>query len=715
MSSEDTVSGLIERVTFFNEDTGFAVLRVKMNGRRDPVTVVGTLPSVSAGEWLTAQGRWVQARDFGRQFKADTLRSTPPTTREGIEKYLGSGLIKGIGPVYAKKLVEKFGDGVFGIIDSMSARLEEVDGIGTQRRRQIKAAWSEQKVVHEIMVFLHSHGVSTSRAVRIFKTYGEKAIETVRANPYALASDIDGIGFKTADQIAQRVGIAPDSIVRARAGLSHTLLAATGQGHCALPTSLLVEQSTELLGVSNTVVEGALENAIAEKEFVRESLAGESLVFLPALKHAEESVAARIRALAESPSNYPPIDTDRALAWWQDKTGCVLASSQQVAFRKALASRVLVITGGPGVGKTTLTNAILAILRAKQVRCLLAAPTGRAAQRMAETTGLEAQTIHRLLEVNTARGGFVRNAGNPLDCDLLLLDECSMIDVRLMHSVLSAIPSGGSLLLVGDADQLPSVGPGTVLRDLIASDVVPVVRLTDVFRQAAGSRIVTAAHQINRGELPPLDSDAESDFHFLDRENPEQIARTLLEVVRRASRKVNGEVQVLCPMNRGSLGVVQINRDLQEALNPPREGEPHVEKFGWDFRVGDRIIQTSNNYDKEVFNGDIGEVAEIDPFERELRARFDRRTVIYEFGELDEIALAYAITIHKSQGSEFPAVVIPLATQHYMMLQRNLLYTALTRARSLVVLVGQRKALEIAIRNDRTQHRYGGLLERLRS
>lgn len=714
IQSAQSISGLIERVSFHNEESGFAVLRVKVQGRRELITVVGKLPSVSAGEWLTAEGSWVQNREFGLQLQATLLKSAPPTTREGIEKYLGSGMIKGIGPVYAKKLVERFGDTVFDIIDNTSAQLEEVEGIGPSRRRRIKGAWAEQKVIRKIMVFLHSHGVSTSRAVRIFKTYGEEAIETVQANPYALARDIPGIGFKTADEIAQQIGIATDSLIRARAGLRHLLQAATTQGHCALPQKILRLECTTLLQISENIIESALAQALEESEFIQEEIADESLIFLPALKHAEETIARVMKRLAREKVNYPPIDLEKAIAWWQKRSGNDLAKSQQNALRRALTSRVVIITGGPGVGKTTLTKAILTIVRAKEVQCLLAAPTGRAAKRMTEATGLPAQTIHRLLEVDPARGGaFARNERSPLKTDLLVIDECSMIDVRLLASLLSALPREGSLILVGDADQLPSVGPGSVLNDLIASRILPVVHLTEVFRQAANSQIVTAAHAINQGNLPPLDGGRDSDFHFLEREDPDDISRTLVKSVQRAKVKAKGEVQVLSPMNRGALGVRQLNLQLQQTLNPERPGETPVEKFGWKFGPRDKVIQTSNNYDKEVFNGDIGTVIKIDPWEHEVIVQFDQREVIYDYGELDELSLAYATTVHKAQGSEYPAVIIPLSTQHYMMLQRNLLYTAITRGRSLVVVIGQRKALEIAVRNNETRRRYSGLLHRL--
>ncbi|MEI6780051.1 MAG: ATP-dependent RecD-like DNA helicase [Verrucomicrobiota bacterium] len=715
----ESLSGLIERVTFFNEENGFAVLKVKAKGHRDEVTVVGALPAANPGEWVTAEGRWVRDRDFGLQFRAETLNSTAPTTKEGIEKYLGGGMVKGIGPVYARKLVHKFGENIFDIIENYSARLEEVDGIGTQRRRLIKGAWAEQKIVREIMVFLHSQGVSTSRAVRIYKTYGEKAIEQVRSDPYALARDIHGIGFTTADRIAQNIGIPHDSILRASAGLDHVLLEATNQGHCALPLDLLKEEAGKLLSVDDKIVAAALDRSLGRQDLVLESIGGQEMIFLPSLKRAEENIARRIRELCAAPAGYPQIDLEKAVVWCQQKTGKELAPSQREALKQALTRRVLIITGGPGVGKTTLVNAILLILSAKKVRCQLCAPTGRAAKRLSETTGLEAKTIHRLLEVQAATGAFTRNEGRPLNCDLLVVDETSMVDVPLMSHLLRAIPAQGSLLLAGDVDQLPSVGPGLVLRHLIESGVVPVVRLTEVFRQAAGSRIITNAHRINQGLLPELLAlGADQDFYFVEREEPEQIANTLLDLVqRRIPNKFKldpiRDIQVLAPMNRGSLGIRELNVRLQAELNPARGDEPFVEKFGWHFRSRDKVIQTENDYDKEVFNGDIGQIVKIDPLEREVTVNFAPREVVYDFGELDEIALAYAITIHKAQGSEFPAVVIPLAMQHYLLLQRNLVYTGVTRGKQLVVLVGQKKALATAVRNNRTEQRFSGLLARL--
>jgi len=717
----ESLTGLIELVTFFNEESGFAVMKIKAKGHRELITVVGSLPSVNPGEWLTAEGGWVHDHQFGRQFKAEMLRSTPPTTREGIEKYLASGMVRGIGPKYAGKLVSKFGENIFDVIENYSARLEEVEGIGPERRRRIKAAWAEQKMVREIMVFLHSNGVSTSRAVRIYKTYGESAIETLRANPYVLAQDIRGIGFRTADKIAQKMGIPHDSLLRACAWLSHVLSEATGQGHCALPIQLLKEEAASLLSVPSTVLEAALERTLKERTAVLERIGQEELIFLPSLKTAEELIAARLGKLSSMPANYPPIDFPKALAWYEERTGQVLAATQSTALEKALSSRVLVITGGPGVGKTTLINAVLKILRAKKVQCQLCAPTGRAAKRLSQATGIAAKTIHRLLEVKPEGGGFLRNEANPLSCQLLVVDETSMVDVPLMSHLLRALPNSASLLLVGDVDQLPSVGPGVVLRDLIESQVVPVVRLTEIFRQAANSRIVTNAHRINQGLLPELsDLGSDSDFYFIERQEPERIIDTLVEVVKeripkRFSLDPIRDIQILSPMHRGLLGVRELNVRLQTELNPARSDQESVERFGWQFRVGDKVIQTVNDYDKSVFNGDIGQVRHIDSAEQQLSVGFEGREVTYEFGELDEISLAYAITIHKSQGSEFPAVVIPLATQQFMLLQRNLIYTGVTRGRKLVVLIGQTRALSLAVRNNRTENRFSGLLARLQN
>jgi exodeoxyribonuclease V alpha subunit len=716
----EEISGLIERVTFHNDDSGFCVLRVKVQGRRDDTTIVGSLPSVNAGEWLVAEGWWVRDKEHGLQFKATTMKTVPPTTVAGIERYLSSGLVKGIGPVLAKKLVERFGAEVLSVIENQVSELQSVDGIGPKRRERIAHAWQEAKQVREIMLFLHSHGVSTSRAVRIFKTYGAQAIEKVRENPYTLAKDIYGIGFATADQIALKVGIPRDSVNRARAGLDHVLLEATSDGHCALPLEKLKLAAVKLLEVPEAIVEHALSLMLTSGSLLLEEIADEPLIFMPHLRRAEQGIAARIRRLAEEQPLYPPVDFEKAVAWCEKRTGKTLAPSQREALKTVLTNRVVVITGGPGVGKTTLVNSILMILRAKNVKCLLCAPTGRAAKRLTETTAMDAKTIHRLLEIDPATGRFSKNEAHPLSCGLLIVDETSMVDVPLMHSLLRAVPNHAGLILVGDVDQLPSVGPGTVLHDLIESGVVPTVRLTEVFRQAANSQIITNAHRIRGGQMPDVHgTERDSDFHFVERDEPEKIVATLVKLVKERIPQRFGfdpirDIQVLCPMNRGSLGVRELNTALQQVLNPARAGEPVVERFGWRFQLRDKVIQTENDYDKDVFNGDIGTIDRIDPVEHEVTIRFDERKVKYDFGELDEVSLAYAVTIHKSQGSEFPAVVIPLATQHYMLLQRNLIYTGITRGKWLVVLIGQKKALGIAVRNDRPQRRYSGLLASLK-
>ena len=716
---DDALSGLVERVTFHNEETGFCILKVKVQGRKEPVAVLGSLPSVAPGEWITAQGTWEKDRDHGIQLKAHTLKTQPPTSLEGIEKYLGSGMIKGIGPVYATKLVKRFGDKVFDIIENQSKRLQEVEGIGRERRQRIKDAWAEQKVVRDIMLFLHAHGLGTNRAVRIYKSYGVEAIELIRADPYRLARDIHGIGFHSADSVAEKLGLQADSLLRARAALEHLLDQATTEGHCALPRRELLEGAIRLLEVEEEIVAQAFERQLKDERIISEKIEGEEMIFMPLLRDAEERIARQLRRLSAAKEPEPPIDVEKAIPWVEEKTGRKLSPSQHEALKIALRSRAVVITGGPGVGKTTLVQSLLKILTAKKLKCILAAPTGRAAQRMAEATGLEASTLHRLLEFQPARGGFQRNASNPLEGDVVVIDEVSMVDVPLMSRLLDALPRKARLILVGDADQLPSVGPGLVLGDIIRSGMIPVVHLKEIFRQAGDSRIISGAHSINRGEIPDIiEAPKDSDFVFIEREDPEECAATLVSMVRDRLPKHLGVdpiqgIQILSPMHRGSLGIKELNLRLQAALNPKSEYRDEYQAYGNLFRVGDKVIQTSNNYDKEVFNGDIGRIRSMDREEKQLVVRFGTREVIYEFNELDELELAYAITIHKSQGSEFPVVVIPLAMQQYLLLQRNLLYTGVTRGKRMVVLVGQKKALGMAVRNESTRHRHGGLLHRL--
>jgi len=712
---QEVLAGLVERVTFHSEESGFCVLRVKARGRRDLVTVVGHAASISAGEWITAGGEWVNDRTHGQQFKARFLRASAPTTAEGIGKYLASGMIRGIGPAYAGKLVGAFRDSVFEVIEARPERLREVPGIGPVRAGRIVAAWAEQKMVREIMVFLHQHGVGTSRSVRIFRTYGVNSITVMTDNPYRLARDIRGIGFKTADAIAQRLGIDKTAIVRVRAGISYALSEATGQGHCGLPREELVPLAEKLLEVPAELVDMALAFELAEGTVVADRLGEAECIFLAGLYRAERAIAERLLTLRQGALPWGAIDAERALAWVAAKIALTLAPSQAEAVRLALASKVTVITGGPGVGKTTIVNAILRVLAAKGVRMLLAAPTGRAAKRMTEATGLEAKTLHRLLEADPGTGGFKRDADNPLDCDLLVVDETSMVDVPLAHALLKAVPDGAALLVVGDVDQLPSVGPGQVLADMIGSGALPVVRLTEVFRQAAASRIVVNAHRINRGLMPELERAApESDFHFVPAADPETAVQRIVELVqlripRRYGLDPVREVQVLCPMQRGGVGARSLNVELQAALNPA--GERKVERFGWTFAPGDKVMQLDNDYEKEVFNGDVGFVEAVEPDAGELSVAFDGRIVSYGFGELDALAPAYATTIHKSQGSEYPAVVIPVLTQHYTMLQRNLLYTGVTRGKRLVVLVGQAKAIGIAVRSLAGRRRWSKLGE----
>jgi exodeoxyribonuclease V alpha subunit len=623
-------------------------------------------------------------------------------------------MIRGIGPVYAKKLVRAFGEAVFELIEQNPDRLHEVAGIGPKRAQRIVAGWADQKVIREIMLFLHAHGVGTSRAVRIFKTYGQDAVKLISENPYRLARDIRGIGFLTADKVAEKLGIAKTAMIRVRAGVSYALAEAMDEGHCGLPVDELTELTAKLIEVPADLIETALALELEAGTLAADTVEERRCVFLAGLYRAEQVIAARLRVLASGEPPWPAIDTAKAVPWVESKTGPSLAESQKQALALAVASKALVITGGPGVGKTTLVNSVLKVLRAKAVRVALCAPTGRAAKRLSESTGLEARTIHRLLETDPKTGKFKRDEMHPLDCDLLVVDEASMVDVLLMRSLLQALPNQAALLIVGDVDQLPSVGPGQVLADIIASGAIPVVRLTEVFRQAAQSRIIINAHRIHRGQMPDLTVEDGSDFFFVDADGPEDGLRKLLAVVHERIPARFGlhpvrDVQVLCPMNRGGLGARALNVALQQALNPP--GETQVAKFGWTFCPGDKVMQVVNDYERDVFNGDLGVITSLDAEEGELRVDFDGREVSYGFGELDELVLAYATTIHKAQGSEYPAVVIPLSTQHYAMLACNLLYTGLTRGKRLVVFVGQRRVLAIAVRNQGGQRRWSRLRE----
>jgi exodeoxyribonuclease V alpha subunit len=715
----ETLTGSVERITFHNPENGFAVLRVLAGGRRSPVTVVGNLASVEVGEYIEATGGWVQDRDHGTQFKADRLRTTPPHTAEGIAKYLGSGLVKGIGPHFARKIVEVFGERALAVIDESPAFLKEVKGIGPRRLQCIRESWQQQKAVRGIMLFLQEHGVGTARAVRIYKTYGEQAVELVQANPYRLATDIWGIGFETADRLALRLGIERNSPLRARAAVRFVLQECSGEGNVGYPEAAVIEKTIAHTKeeIPRDVVAAAIEAGRKEDELVREPGGEEPWLYLKPLFLAELGVARQIVNLGERRHPLPPLEIDLALRWVEQQMGIELAPSQREAVRQAVTRKVLIVTGGPGTGKTTIVRGILEIFAAKGMRCALCAPTGRAARRLGETTGHAAKTIHRLLEFEPGLGGFKRDRQDPLEADLIVVDEASMIDVTLMNRFLQAVPPGACLVLVGDVDQLPSVGPGTILADLIASRRVPVVRLTEIFRQAGQSWIVRAAHAVNHGELPESAPPGKGDFYFVEAATPEGALDRIITLVRERIPARFGfdpfrDVQVLAPMHGSLLGTRNLNASLQGVLNPA--GATEVQRHGTTFRIGDKVLQTQNNYQKEVFNGDIGRIRAVDLTEQELTVDYEGRPVTYDFGELDELALAYSLSVHKAQGSEYPAVVIPVHTQHFVMLQRNLLYTAITRGKRLVVLVGNRKALEIAVQRQDTNQRCSALARRLR-
>lgn len=713
-SAGESIRGEVERVTFFSEDSGFAVLKVRVPGHRDHVTVTGRAAAVQAGEEIQARGQWIEDRNFGRQFKAEHLSLSPPGSPAGLARFLGSGLIGGVGPVLAERIVGKFGTDVMGILDHSSKRLEEVEGIGQKKRREIKASWDQQRAIREIMVFLHGHGISTSRALRIHKTYGDDARAVLEKNPYQLAEDIFGIGFKTADDLAGKLGLPADAPARREAALLHVLRAAREEGHAALPRSEALERAAELVGRSPAEIDSVLPALVAREAVRPETLENIDLLFLPALRHAECAITRAIRGRRARLALMDETKMDQAIATAAAKARIELSPGQVSAVRLALVEQSAIITGGPGVGKTTVLRTVLGVLDSLHLHSVLAAPTGRAARRLAESGGREATTLHRLLQYQPATG-FNRNRRQPLDGDVFIVDEISMVDLPLMAAFLDALPANARLLLVGDADQLPSVGPGNVLADLLETGALPAARLTGIFRQAAESRIIAAAHAINRGELPDLSPAKGSDCFFLPRPDPESTLETILHL---ASERLPGglgvdpirDVQILTPMNRGLLGTNELNKRLQLALNPPDEFKPEIERFGIVFRRGDKVIQLRNNHDKDVSNGDIGRVVAIDSEPTRVWIRFeDGRMVDYDPGELDEVRHAYAVTIHKSQGSEYPAVVIPVVTQHYAMLQRNLLYTGITRGKRLVVLVGQKKAVAIAVKNISGRRRWSKL------
>lgn len=715
---EGVLEGVVERITYASEETGFSVIQLQVPGRAQLTTAVGPMPGIQPGESVRLTGRWTLDKKWGEQFRAESFATVKPATLLGIEKYLGSGLVRGVGKVMAERLVQHFGLKTLEVIDAEPERLREVPGIGPHRSARIQSAWAEQREIRSVMVFLQSHGVATGHAVRIWKRYRERAIAAVEENPYRLALEVWGIGFKTADAIAKSLGIEPTSPRRAEAGVVHVLGGLSDEGHVYVPRERLVESAREILQIDASIVEDAIEAMAAQKELVVEpERAGESsAVYLRSLYAAESGAAALLKALNRASARPIALDVDKAIAWFEQRAGMSLAAEQREAIRQAATAKVLVITGGPGTGKTTLINGIIQILEKKGRRIALAAPTGRAAKRLSEATGREARTVHRLLEFTPQSMSFARNRDRPLEADLVILDEASMVDVVLGYDLAKALPLHSQLVLVGDVDQLPSVGPGSLLSDIIASGAVPVVRLAHIFRQASRSLIVENAHRINHGELPHLTAGGQGDFFFIRQEEPEAAMATIKKLlVERIPKRFGfdpiADIQVLSPMHRGLLGAGNLNVELQALLNPGAEG---LARGGRALRAGDKVMQLRNNYDLDVFNGDLGRVRRVDAVEQELEVDFDGRSVVYGGSDLDELTLAYACTVHKAQGSEYPAVVIPLHTQHFPMLQRNLVYTAVTRGRRLVVLVGSQRALAMAIKNDQRRARCTQLAERLR-
>lgn len=711
---KEYLSGTIERITFHNPENGFCVLRVKVKGHKDLVTILGNVPSISVGEYIKCSGLWHNDRNHGKQFKADFLKSVPPDTLEGIEKYLGSGLIRGIGPHFAKKLVVAFKERVFDVIEFEPNLLSTVEGIGVIRAQSICKNWQDQKIIREIMVFLQSHGVGTTRATRIYKTYGEKAIETVSSNPYQLAKDIRGIGFVSADTIASNLGIAKDSLERAKAGVAHVLLEATSDGHCCLPKDTIIEKSQELLKVEKNLIETAILEEIKQQTLTLDNIDNHISIFLTSHYIYEKQIAKQLLKLSKSPIIWNKEEITESISSIETELNIKLAQNQKEAIKIASKNKVMVITGGPGTGKTTLVKSLLRSFSKQKLHIKLCAPTGRAAKRLSETTNMEATTIHRLLEIDPTHGGFKRNENNHLACGYLVVDESSMIDIPLFYSLLKALPPHTALLLVGDINQLPSVGAGQALKDIIESKIIPTIYLTEIFRQAENSDIVLNAHKINQGLMPNLSTKQDSDFYFIEAELGDDITNKIITLVKERIPKRFGfnsihDIQVLCPMQRGGAGARSVNTELQKALNP--NSSEGITKFGQLFAVGDKVMQTENNYDKEVYNGDIGVITSINEQDQEISIDFYDKVVVFDYTDLDQVVLAYATTIHKSQGSEYQAVIIPITMQSYMMLKRNLTYTAVTRGKKLVIVIGQKKAFAIAVKDNKTSRRYTKLKE----
>ena len=711
----EEINGHIERITFQNPENGYTVARLKERGKKDLTTVVGTLTTVQVGETVHCKGFWKNDINYGFQFQVKEYEVQRPSSKEGIKKYLSSGLVKGIGPVFAERIVEYYSTNTLDVIDDNPDALLEVNGIGKKRLERIKATWDEQRAIREVMIFLQGFGISPTFAKKVFREYQEKSMEVIKENPYQLARDIWGIGFKTADTAARKMGMATDADIRIDSGVEYVLSELSNEGHTCYPVDLFLVAAQELLQVESSLIDDRLEAILAEDRIIIQPLEIEgemkAFIWLKLFFICERGIAKEWRRILKGVSPLRKIDIEKAIQWAQDQSNITLAANQKTAVGQCFQEKIHIITGGPGTGKSTITKVILSIAKKITEKILLAAPTGRAAKRMHEITKLEAKTIHSLLEFDFNINGFRKNADNPLNCDIIIVDEASMIDTVLMYNLLKAIPTHARLILVGDTDQLPSVGPGNVLKDLIDSNVCPTTTLTEIFRQAAHSQIITNAHAINHGQFPNITNDKAGDFFFIERADPEAILATIPDLVKTRLPSKYGfdsiqDIQVLSPMNRGIIGTRNLNTVLQKALNPSTN--PLI-KMGRTFHLKDKVMQLRNNYDKEVFNGDVGSITKIDPIEQELIVNFEGNEVIYDFSDIDQLTLAYAASVHKFQGSECPCIIMPLHTTHYMMLYRNMFYTGITRGKKLVVVIGTKKAISMAVRNDKIAKRYAGL------